>query len=218
MSRRFDGDALRGIFAWLFRLGGWTYLLAVAALAGFFADETSHGRMEARWILFGPAALIALVLLDWGCGLGDLLEYLRFQGFTGTYIGADINKEFIAEARKKYADDPRASFFVSDSLRDAARLEYDYCLLSGVFNIAAEDTGAELKNTVQTLFKGARRGVAFNALSTHAKEKKPDLAYFDPFALGEWCAREITPYVALRHDYRGGNFTVYLYKDRGVDF
>ncbi|MCC7016593.1 MAG: hypothetical protein IT564_05265 [Rhodospirillales bacterium] len=65
-SRRFDGDALRGIFAWLFRLGGWTYLLAVAALAGFFADETLHGRMEARWILFGPAALIALVLLDWG--------------------------------------------------------------------------------------------------------------------------------------------------------
>jgi nitrate reductase gamma subunit len=65
-SRRFDGDALRGTFAWLFRLGGWAYVLAVAALAGFFVDETLRGRMEARWILFGPAALIALMLLDWG--------------------------------------------------------------------------------------------------------------------------------------------------------
>ena len=165
--------------------------------------------------LFGDKSL---VLLDWGCGLGDLLEYLRFQGFTGTYIGADINKEFIAEARKKYADDSNASFFVSDSPQDAVPLKYDYCMLSGVFNIALTDTEAELKKTVQVLYAGARRGVAFNALSTQAKEKNPEHFYADPFALSEWCAREVTPYVALRHDYRGGNFTVYLYKDRGVDF
>lgn len=66
LSRRFDGDALRGTLAWQFRLGGWSYILAVAALAGFFAHETVHGRMEPRWILFGPAALAALISLDWG--------------------------------------------------------------------------------------------------------------------------------------------------------
>ncbi|MBM3732038.1 MAG: hypothetical protein FJ143_04400 [Deltaproteobacteria bacterium] len=66
LSHRLDGDMLRGVCAWLFRLGGWSYVLAVAALAGFFVNETMQGRMEMRWVLFGPAALIALVFLDWG--------------------------------------------------------------------------------------------------------------------------------------------------------
>lgn len=66
LSHRFDGDALRGSFAWLFRLGGWSYVLAVAAFSGFFVRETVEGRMEIKWILFGPSILAAIVALDWG--------------------------------------------------------------------------------------------------------------------------------------------------------
>lgn len=66
LSRRFDGEALQGAFVWLFRLGGWSYLLAVAAFAGYFTHETFNGRMELRWILFGPAVLAAIIVLDWG--------------------------------------------------------------------------------------------------------------------------------------------------------
>jgi nitrate reductase gamma subunit len=66
LSRRFDADALRGGFTWLLRLGGWAYVLAVAAFAGFFARETLEGRMELKWILFGPAIFAAIVVLDWG--------------------------------------------------------------------------------------------------------------------------------------------------------
>lgn len=66
LTRRFDGEMLRGTFAWLFRLGGWSYVLAVSALAGFFTDEALQGRMELKWILFGPAALAAIAFLDWG--------------------------------------------------------------------------------------------------------------------------------------------------------
>ncbi len=42
------------------------YALALAAFAGFFAHETLQGRMEWRWIVFGPVALAALVVLDKG--------------------------------------------------------------------------------------------------------------------------------------------------------
>jgi nitrate reductase gamma subunit len=66
LSHRFDSDSLRGSFAWLFRLGGWSYVLAVAAFAGFFGRETFDGRMELKWILFGPAVLAAIVVLDLG--------------------------------------------------------------------------------------------------------------------------------------------------------
>ena len=66
LTRRFDGETLRGTFVWLFRLGGWSYVLAVAALSGFFVNETLQGRIEVKWILFGFAALAAIVFLDWG--------------------------------------------------------------------------------------------------------------------------------------------------------
>ena len=66
LTRRFDGEILHGTFTWLFRLGGWSYVLAVAALSGFFFNETLQGRMEIKWVLFGPTALAAIVFLDWG--------------------------------------------------------------------------------------------------------------------------------------------------------
>ena len=46
--------------------GAVAYVLAVFALAGHYGFETLNGRMEWHWILFGPAALAALVVLDVG--------------------------------------------------------------------------------------------------------------------------------------------------------
>ncbi len=66
MTRAFDGASLRQGFLSAFILGGWTYILSVSALSGHFVHETLLGRMEVRWIVFGPVVLAAIVLLDWG--------------------------------------------------------------------------------------------------------------------------------------------------------
>ena len=66
LTRAFHTPTLRATFTGLLRIGGWTYVLAVAALSGFFFHETVQGRIEGKWILFGPAALVAIVALDWG--------------------------------------------------------------------------------------------------------------------------------------------------------
>lgn len=66
LTRAFDTDRLLGSAAWLGLLGAWLYVLAVGALAGHYTHETFAGRMELRWILFGPAVLAALVVLDVG--------------------------------------------------------------------------------------------------------------------------------------------------------
>jgi nitrate reductase gamma subunit len=51
-----------------FLLGGGiaSYALALCAFAGFFVSETLHGRMELRWIVFGPIVLASLIILDKG--------------------------------------------------------------------------------------------------------------------------------------------------------
>ncbi len=66
LTRAFDTDRLRGSAAWLGLIGAWLYVWAVGALAGHYTHETFAGRMELRWILFGPAVLAALVVLDIG--------------------------------------------------------------------------------------------------------------------------------------------------------
>jgi hypothetical protein len=65
-SRSFDSDMLRWSYAWLFTLGAWCYVYCLCAFAGYFSYETLQGRMELRWILFGPAVLAALIVLDVG--------------------------------------------------------------------------------------------------------------------------------------------------------
>ncbi|MGI9383767.1 MAG: hypothetical protein ACR2PO_11490 [Methyloligellaceae bacterium] len=66
LTKTFDTDGLRRVMGAAFWLGGWCYVLGVAALSGYFLNETLHGRMELKWIIFGPAALAALVVLDIG--------------------------------------------------------------------------------------------------------------------------------------------------------
>jgi nitrate reductase gamma subunit len=65
-THRFDSASLRASFVGMFRLGGWSYVLAVSALSGYYINETIAGRMEAKWIVFGPVALAAIIFLDWG--------------------------------------------------------------------------------------------------------------------------------------------------------
>ena len=66
LTRAFDTERLRGSAAWLGLIGVWLYVAAVGALAGHYTLETFAGRMELRWIVFGPAVLGALVVLDVG--------------------------------------------------------------------------------------------------------------------------------------------------------
>ncbi|MDE0458474.1 MAG: hypothetical protein OXI15_14365 [Chromatiales bacterium] len=66
LTRAFDTERLCGSAAWLGLGGAWLYAWAVGALSGHYILETFEGRMELKWILFGPAALAALIVLDVG--------------------------------------------------------------------------------------------------------------------------------------------------------
>lgn len=65
-SQRFATTALKTGFVWLFLLGAALYAIGVAALAGHFSHEALQGRLALKWILFGPAVLAALIVLDLG--------------------------------------------------------------------------------------------------------------------------------------------------------
>lgn len=163
----------------------------------------------------GPILDSKDVVLEYGCGVGDMLEYLEFQGFKGTYIGVDINKKIIAEAKKKH---PGASFLVLGKSIPAN----DYVFISSVFNERLHNDRkahvALIHKAIKDAFKSARKGVAINGISIYAREYVRTSWYINPFDLAKWCMENVTNQVTVRHDYRGGNYTIYLYKNHSVDF
>lgn len=66
LADRLDSEGLPRSAKWLLASGGWAYLIAVLALSGFYVHEAFAGRFSAKWIIFGPAALAALLVLDVG--------------------------------------------------------------------------------------------------------------------------------------------------------
>ncbi|MDG2205003.1 MAG: respiratory nitrate reductase subunit gamma [Alphaproteobacteria bacterium] len=66
LTQEFDTASLVRTYKGLLVFGGWLYVLGVSALSGYFVFEALHGRMELRWILFGPVVLACVVVLDVG--------------------------------------------------------------------------------------------------------------------------------------------------------
>lgn len=158
------------------------------------------------------------VIFDYGCGKGDLFFYMLFHGFRGKYIGVDINQKLVNFAREKYEKYSQAEFFCIESEKDISRFDYDYAFISGLFNDQTKNNNARMKKILMPLYTQARRGIAFNAISSAAKKRVKNTAYFDPLEVTKFCLRKLSQFVTLRHDYRGGNFTMYLYKNRGTAF
>ncbi len=65
-TRFYDDGTLRAGFTRLFLMGAAFYVFGVAALGGFFFHEAIQGYLALKWMLFGPAALGAIIVLDWG--------------------------------------------------------------------------------------------------------------------------------------------------------
>ncbi|MGI9463741.1 MAG: respiratory nitrate reductase subunit gamma [Aestuariivirgaceae bacterium] len=66
LTRWFDNKQLYRGYVSAFWLGAWTYVLAVAALSGYFVHEAFAGRVGWNYIVFGPAVLAAIIILDIG--------------------------------------------------------------------------------------------------------------------------------------------------------
>jgi hypothetical protein len=61
------------------------------------------------------------------------------------------------------------------------------------------------------LCRVCRKAVAFNSLSAWAPAREPGEFYADPVAILTLC-RELTPRLALRHDYHPRDFSLFMYK------
>lgn len=154
-------------------------------------------------------------ILDFGCGFGALLDYLRALDRHPPYVGFDVSALMVERARSRHAGASLASFTTdADSLQPA-----DYVMASGIFNVKLETPAPKWQEYVTSTLKRidtlARRGFAFNALSLYSdpEKRRADLHYADPLVLFDYCKRHFSPRVTLLHDYPLWEFTILVRRE-----
>ena len=155
-------------------------------------------------------------ILDFGCGTGHLLTFLRESlHFEGDYVGYDVSEKMIETARAKFSD---ARFEHRNVLDKPPSEAFDYILINGVFNNLIRDNWGYMTAILNCLFPIANKALAFNALSTYVDYHDPGLFYVSPERVFNFCKEKLSPCVTLRHDYRikrdaiPFEFSVYVYK------
>ena len=157
-------------------------------------------------------------IIDLGCGLADLYAYLKTQHFIGQYLGLDFVENFIHSNEELYREDQQSHFKVFDLYLDELPIGFDHVILSGVFNNLMKDNEEFMKMTVLKMFNAAKQSISFNMLSTYVDFQDNDLYYYDPKGVFDFCKKEISPLVTLKHDYGLGannypyEFTVFIRK------
>lgn len=149
-------------------------------------------------------------ILDFGCGKGDFYRFLKDKNISIDYAGFDINENLISLAKEKF---PECRFEVFDIEKDTIKEDFDYIFLCGVFNLRVQGIDELIRVTLKRLFGRCRTGLAFNALSSHNPRKDFELHYVSPEEIFSFAVKELSPFVALRHDRISYDFTMFVYKN-----
>ena len=155
-------------------------------------------------------------LLDVGCGLAHLYEYMQRKprGRAITYTGLDISPAMLEAARAKH---PEITFYEVDLMEDGVDLpRFDYVVMNGVFTLKAELTQdamlAYWQEMLARVFPLARRGIAFNVMSPIVDWERDDLFHV-PFETLTRVVSGLSRRFVIRHDYPLYEYTTYVFRD-----
>lgn len=148
-------------------------------------------------------------LLDLGCGIGDFYPVLKEKFGEFDYTGIDIVPEFIQHAATRY---PEGHFYCQDVLREPIKEDFDYVLISGIFNNEVPEGTDFLKDMLRAVFPHAKMGLGFNFTSTHVNFRSPGMMHHDPQVVMEFCLVELSKKLQLHHHYFRCDVAVFLYR------
>jgi SAM-dependent methyltransferase len=203
----------RSFLSWFDRL--YLYLFYLKRLRTFDLPENQVGwrsrkNQELRFQAFLDLGdLNQSKILDLGCGLGCFFQFLKDRDGTGGYTGMDVLGMMVQKARLRF---PETRFERRDILKNPPAEQWDYVFISGVFNHKVKDNWAWMDQLVPAAFALARKGLAFNVLSSEAGWWDPELFYANPIEMErkvkEWSAGKYK----MVKGYLPEDMTFYLYQ------
>lgn len=171
---------------------------------------SQHKRFE---VLAQVGDLAGASVLDVGCGVGHLYDFLTSRDLRIDYTGYDIAPAVVEAARRRL---PHVEIQMLDIVAtDVDRAQFDFVVASGLFSLRRMRPYAYVEAVAHRMYALCRRGVALNCLSSRS-DRSVTIAHgrflADPVRVLGMCL-DLTPNVVLRHDYMPHDFTVYLYKE-----
>jgi SAM-dependent methyltransferase len=161
-----------------------------------------------------------LTLLDFGCGLAHLLDFMQRETRYShvRYTGLDLSPKYLEAAKARHADQ---TFLLLDVLQAEDRLpQFDYVIMNGVFNfrgaLSEESMLSYWKQLTTTVFRHCRRGLAFNVMSQLVDWERDDLFHLSFDALAQHVAQPLSRHFVIRHDYGAYEYTTYVYRSPGA--
>lgn len=135
-------------------------------------DWESKEAQEARFETFiNYFNLEDSIILDVGCGLGNLAEYIDRKNIKLYYVGVDIMPEMIERARKKNFINIMPQFMVMNIFSEQnIENDFDYIYSSGIFNLNLGNNKEFLVKAIKSFIKIAKKGICFNLLDKSSKK------------------------------------------------
>lgn len=191
-----------------------TYGIYSPACVSWNSKASQELRFEVIAKIF-PKKQEKFSLIDIGCGVGDLYNFLQSKGYKNVdYLGVDIIPEMVAAAQLKF---PGIKFMVADFMNTDWQKKADYLVCSGTLNMVFGDHNQHQKyvrDFIGKMFQMSDKGIAFNLLSIEGKhefEEDPRFYYADPEYWYKTCL-EITTQTKLYTDYLAHDFCLYMLK------
>jgi|TARA_B110000902_G_scaffold245949_1_gene300530 SAM-dependent methyltransferase len=151
-------------------------------------------------------------VLDYGCGLGYLYDFLLKSGSKVCYTGVDMIPEFVNVCRTKH---PEVDFrqIEPDSI---IKGNFDVVFASGVFNIRTHanprDSRKFALERIETLYKLSGEALVCDFLSSFVDFQHPDAQHFSAGEIAEFCAQRLGRRFQLRHDLLPYEMTLVAWK------
>lgn len=174
---------------------------------GWESEEAQKARFD---MLLSNVSVDGKKILDVGCGLGNLLEYINNLQLNVNYTGIDVLPEMIERAKAKglkgefiYVDIFKSNPFKYKS--------FDIIYASGIFNLNLGNNREFLINALKLFFNLAKKSVCFNLLHYKSPSKEDTYHYFNPeevIDIIETSYPDEKRQVKIIEDYLQNDFTV----------
>ena len=149
-----------------------------------------------------------------GAGAGHLYDVLQAEGFRADYSGSDLSADMVQAARRGH---PGVTFHCWDILAEPDLPTFDVVVCSGLFHVKLGHTESAwwefVYDMVRQMYRMCRVGIAFNMISDDVDFRATNLFYSNPGTVVDFCRRELSRFVALRHDYPLYEYTVSVYRE-----
>jgi len=176
---------------------------------GWESEKAQQLRFD---MLLNAVPLDGKALLDIGCGMGNLLEYLDSKGINVKYTGVDILQSMIEYAKCKKLN---GEFCCVDVFEDASysQRSFDIVYTSGIFNLNLGNNREFLLMALNKMLELAKEAVVFNLLHKDSPDREDKYYYYDPIEIRELL--ENFPEVGnviIKEQYLNNDFTVACFK------